>query len=423
EMLKHVLAYGNKFFFTGRSQIFCFQALAPKLDVTPDRVVLEKVERNTITDIELSLKNAGIKGLEGTVSVDQEWLSIDIDTVDDNSSKAVLTVNTWNLDQGDHSGRVVFETNGGKVLIPVLITVVDEKPPVIKWDLSNFIEIDEKLYTKEKELTLKGQTEPTAFIYINEEEAEIDADGFFEFFTELKEGKNEIFIETEDDVGNKGEETFVIYLDTKPPALNITTPDYAVSTEATFYIIGQCDEEDVVVTIDTKKIDLGKGGTFAYEVTLERGVNTFTIKAIDKIGNEKVIDLHIVYPEKKIVILRIGNNQAEVNGQFVKLDAPPTIINGRTMVPLRFVSETFGAEIGWDGNEQKITLIYYGKTVQLWIGRSTAIVNDDPMILDAPPTIINGRTMVPLRFCAETFGAEVGWDGSTQTITLIYPKS
>ena len=68
-----------------------------------------------------------------------------------------------------------------------------------------------------------------------------------------------------------------------------------------------------------------------------------------------------MYPDKKIVILRIGNKQAEVNGSLVQLDAPPTIINGRTMVPLRFVSETFGAEIGWDGKEQKITLIFFGK--------------------------------------------------------------
>jgi outer membrane protein assembly factor BamB len=423
EIIGHVLVYGNKIFFTGKQEIFCFQSLAPKLEIKPDRILLDKVERNTITDIELSLENVGIKGLEGSVEVDQEWLSIDIDSVDDNTSEAILTINTWNMDQGDYSGRVIFDTNGGKVLLAVLITVVDEEPPVIEWDLSDFIEIDGSLYTKEVEITLKGQTEPTAFVYINDEEAELDADGFFEFFIELEEGENEILVEAEDDVGNKGEETFIIYLDTKPPSLNITTPDYAISTEDRFYIIGQCDEEDAVVTVDDMEIELGKGGKFAYEVSLEKGVNAFVIKAVDKIGNENVVELHIVYPDKKIVILRIGNNQAEVNGQIVQLDAPPTIINGRTMVPLRFVSETFGAEVGWDGNEQKITLIYYGKTIQLWIGRSTAMVNDEPMILDAPPTIINGRTMVPLRFCAETFGAEVGWDGATQTITLIYPKS
>jgi len=47
-------------------------------------------------------------------------------------------------------------------------------------------------------------------------------------------------------------------------------------------------------------------------------LNAFVIKAVDKIGNENVVELHIVYPDKKIVILRIGNNQAEVNGQIVQ---------------------------------------------------------------------------------------------------------
>ncbi len=422
DQIKHVALYNRRLIFTGTGQIFCYQTLAPKLEIDPDRIVMDKVERNTITEIELALENTGIKGLEGTVETDQDWLSIDIEEVDDNTEKALLTVNTWNLDRGDYSGRVIFNTNGGQVLLPVLITVVDEEPPVIEWDLSELIELDKKLYTKEKEFTLKGKTEPTAFVFINDEEAELDADGYFEFFIELDEGKNEILVETEDDIGNKGEETLEIYLDTKPPDLVITTPDYSITSEERFYIIGQCDEEGVVVTIDDKKIELGKGGKFAYEVTLEKDVNTFVIKAVDKIGNESVVELHIVYPDKKIVILRIGNKQAEVNGLLVQLDAPPTIINGRTMVPLRFVSETFGAEIGWDGATQKITLIFFGKTIELWIGRSTAMVNGEPMILDAPPTIINGRTMVPLRFCAETFGAEVGWDGTTQTITLIYPK-
>lgn len=111
--LKHVALYNRRLIFTGTGQIFCYQTLAPKLEIDPDRIVMDKVERNTITEIELALENTGIKGLEGTVETDQDWLSIDIEEVDDNTEKALLTVNTWNLDRGDYSGRVIFNTNGG----------------------------------------------------------------------------------------------------------------------------------------------------------------------------------------------------------------------------------------------------------------------------------------------------------------------
>ena len=422
DIVEHVAVYGNRIFFTGNKEVFCYEALAPKLVVDPEKIQLDEVERNTKTDIKLALENDGVEGLEGTVETDQDWLTIDIEEVNDDVKEATVTINTWDLDPDDYSGRITFTTNGGKVIVPVLITVVDEEPPTIEWDFEDFTIIDEVIYTNQKEAVLKGKTEPTAFIYINEEEVELDAEGYFEFEIELEEGENKILVEKEDDIGNTGEEELVIILDTKAPELDVTTKDYAIATEENFYIIGQCDEEEVVVTLDDEEIELGKAGKFAIEVTLERGVNTFELKATDVLGNETVVELHIVYPEKKIIILQIGNTKAEVNGVIVTLEAPPSIINGRTMVPLRFVSETFGAELGWDGKEQKITLTYYGQTIELWIGRKTSMVNGEPMILDAPPTIINGRTMVPLRFCAETFGAEVGWDGGTQTITLIYPK-
>ncbi|MCK5848115.1 MAG: PQQ-binding-like beta-propeller repeat protein [Caldisericia bacterium] len=423
EEINHVAVYGNRIFFTGKVEIYCYEAMVPKLVVDPEKIELEEVERNTKTEINLSLENKGVEGLEGTVEVDQDWLTIDIEKVDDETTEATVTINTWDLDPDDYSGRIVFDTNGGKVIVPVLITVVDEEPPVIEWDFEDFKLIDEKLYTNQKEAVLKGKTEPTAYIIINGEDAEVDSDGLFELEIELKEGKNEIEVKTEDDLGNKGEEALELYLDTKPPELTVSTKDYTLSTEENFYIIGQCKEDNVIVTIDEEEIELGKAGKFAVEVTLEKGENVFVLKATDQFGNETVIDLHIVYPKKKIVILQIGNKEAEVNGQITILEAPPTIINGRTMVPLRFIAETFGAELGWDGKDQKITLNYYGQVIELWIGRKTAMVDDDPMILEAPPTIINGRTMVPLRFIAETFGAELGWDGDTQTITLIYPKT
>ncbi len=61
------------------------------------------------------------------------------------------------------------------------------------------------------------------------------------------------------------------------------------------------------------------------------------------------------------------------------------------------------------------------KTIKLVVDSTTAEVNGEEVTLDVPPTVINGRTLVPLRFIAESFGAEVGWDGETRTITLVAP--
>lgn len=102
----------------------------------------------------------------------------------------------------------------------------------------------------------------------------------------------------------------------------------------------------------------------------------------------------------------------------IPVDVPPFIEGGRTLVPLRFIGEQLGATIGWDGATQKITYTKGDTTVILWIGKNTAEVNGQSMTLEAPPRIIDGRTVVPLRFVGEAFGAGLEWEGSTQSITL-----
>jgi hypothetical protein len=59
---------------------------------------------------------------------------------------------------------------------------------------------------------------------------------------------------------------------------------------------------------------------------------------------------------KKIIKLQIGNKIAYVDGNELTLDVPPQIINGRTMVPVRFISEGLGAEVGWDGATKTVTI-------------------------------------------------------------------
>jgi hypothetical protein len=130
-----------------------------------------------------------------------------------------------------------------------------------------------------------------------------------------------------------------------------------------------------------------------------------------------------------VLTLQIGNKTVYVNDKPVLIEAAPFVDkdSGRTLVPIRIVAESVGAEIGWEGTERKITLVQGDTIIELWIGKPIAEVNDVPAPIDvnAPnlsPMVVNGRTVLPLRFVAENLGCAIGWDGTTQTITLTYPN-
>ncbi|MBC7337338.1 MAG: copper amine oxidase N-terminal domain-containing protein, partial [Clostridia bacterium] len=96
--------------------------------------------------------------------------------------------------------------------------------------------------------------------------------------------------------------------------------------------------------------------------------------------------------------------------------------SGRTMVPLRFVSESLGFTVTWEAKTRQATIRGAGREVCLQIGQSRAVVDGREKRLDTVPVIYRDRTMVPLRFVAETFGLEVDWEGSTRTVLLSRPK-
>jgi len=127
---------------------------------------------------------------------------------------------------------------------------------------------------------------------------------------------------------------------------------------------------------------------------------------------------------KKVIQLTIGSRTMRANGKSTILEAAPVIKNGRTLVPIRAIAEALGGAVEWDGISEATVAL--GKTViNLWIGKSAATVNGqstsiDPMNAKVVPEIINGRTMLPLRFVTENLGAKVGWEPGTQTITITY---
>lgn len=105
------------------------------------------------------------------------------------------------------------------------------------------------------------------------------------------------------------------------------------------------------------------------------------------------------------------NITVAVNGNQIAFDQQPYIANGRTMVPFRGIAEALGAKVNWDEAANKVT-ITGDKTVELTIGSTTAAVDGQAVTLDVPAVVAGGRTMVPLRFIGESLGAEVNYSES-----------
>lgn len=121
------------------------------------------------------------------------------------------------------------------------------------------------------------------------------------------------------------------------------------------------------------------------------------------------------------ITLQINQPTAMINDRPVKIDVPPQIIDDRTMVPVRFVGEPFGAEFTWDGQTQKVTVQRADQTITLKIGSPLAQVNDRQMQLDVPPRIVGDRTLVPIRFIAEALGMDVDWEPADQRVVITQP--
>lgn len=108
------------------------------------------------------------------------------------------------------------------------------------------------------------------------------------------------------------------------------------------------------------------------------------------------------------------------NGEELILDTPAKILSDRTMVPVRGIFEKIGAEVKWDGGTQTVTISGADKELELAIGKNEAKVNGEVKTLDASPVIIDSRTLVPLRFISENLGAKVEWDGESKRVSIDY---
>ncbi len=116
-----------------------------------------------------------------------------------------------------------------------------------------------------------------------------------------------------------------------------------------------------------------------------------------------------VNQHKHSVIMAIGKNTAFAGGKQKTLDVSPQLINDKTMLPLRFFSESFGAEVKWEDKTQTATVTLDGNTVEITTGKAEMLVNGESVVLESPACIENGRILIPMRDLAEGLGKQVLW--------------
>jgi len=137
--------------------------------------------------------------------------------------------------------------------------------------------------------------------------------------------------------------------------------------------------------------------TAAYNVTAAGGVEAYTASFV------------------------IGSSTYVLNGAEYTMDVAPYIKDARTYMPIRYVAYALGINdnnILWDQANKTVTLMKGDKVVQLQIGSKAIVINGAAVTMDVAPEISSDRTMLPARFVAQAFGADVDWDEATQTVTI-----
>lgn len=107
-----------------------------------------------------------------------------------------------------------------------------------------------------------------------------------------------------------------------------------------------------------------------------------------------------------------------VDGNTVEFDQPAIIEDSRVLVPFRGVYEALGAEVSWNADENKVTAVKGDTVVNITIGENALYKNDTKLETDVPAVIKNGRTLVPLRAVSEAMDNAVAWNADTKTVLV-----
>lgn len=144
---------------------------------------------------------------------------------------------------------------------------------------------------------------------------------------------------------------------------------------------------------------------------LSAGRHTLTVKLVN-LADYELISKSFDFEVKNTVKVYIDGEELAFT------DCSPFISNNRTLVPLRVIFTALGAEIDWNDDTQTVTSVKGDTTVRLTIGEKVLYKNGMAEEIDVPAQLVNNRTVVPVRAVAQSFGANVEWNEATQSVLI-----
>ena len=188
-----------------------------------------------------------------------------------------------------------------------------------------------------------------------------------------------------------------------------------------------------VVEYNMNPVVKGKGSAIFFHIWQGPNISTKGCTALSETNISKLLSW--IDPDKNPIIIQgtvdilqdmIKSTENEqlypievvINEEKVVFDVPPRILNGRTLIPIRSVFECLGAEVLWDESAKTVSILRGSKSIKLKAESNCVYVNENQVEIDIPVSIINGRAMVPVRFIAEELGFEVTWDGEKRVVFI-----
>jgi len=177
--------------------------------------------------------------------------------------------------------------------------------------------------------------------------------------------------------------------------------------------------------INSQETAVHPDGTFTALLKLNKGRQIFELQAKNGNLESEPLQLEITRKDQAVLHLSINDPLSYYNYQASSLgEITPFIRNSISYVPLRYISESFGAEINYETELRKVIIQHKGLKIHMVIGEMQATVEGPEgkriIALQGPSVIVLNRTFVPIRFIAETFGAKVDWEPILEMITITY---